>query len=295
MNFIHVDLDNIWIYEKEFGIKIHPDRELIYRKALPKFLEMLKRYNAKATFMVVGQDLELNACRIFCLKALKDGHEIANHTWSHPISFGKLSYQKKKQQIVKTHDLIYKICKLKPIGFRGSGYYIDNETLSMLFKLGYLYDSSIIPGIAPILMKTYAYIKGGENKHKTFGRFDYLLKPNRSHLLKSADKTLLELPISTFPYFHLPIHTTFAYFFGTNYQKLIVSFLKRNTHNILYLFHAIDFVDLPHNITHPVIPLRYSYDFRMNYAETIIKSLKGNYKKWVTSADYFKANHRQHL
>ncbi len=285
---IHVDVDNLWMYEQEFDISIHPDREYIYSQSLPVFLKLLQKTKSKATFMIIGKDLELPACQAFCRKAIRAGHEIANHTWSHPISFGKLSYEQKKQQIVKTHKKIIAICGKTPVGFRGAGYYYDKDIITILQQLHYLYDSSVLPGYANLLMTTYAAVKGGENRHKTFGRTNYLFSPDHPFIFKEEAKImsfprkresslvntrLLELPISVLPLIRLPIHTTFAYFFGEKYRQLILRYLKSKPSYVLYLFHAIDFVDLPQRSDHPIIPLQYAFDERMKFVESIVDTL----------------------
>lgn len=276
MIYLHVDIDNLWMYEKEFGIQIHRDKELIYSHSLPLFLKLLKKTNSKATFMIIGQDLKLPACALFCKKALKEGHEIANHTWSHPVFFGKMSQEEKRSEITRAHCEITKVCGRPPVGFRGAGYYQDNEIISILQRLGYKYDSSVLPGFASFLMESYALLKGRENKRKTFGAKSYFLKKDKPYIIKTSyhKNRLLELPISILPLVRLPIHTTFAYFFGSPYRDLVLRYLNSKPTYMLYLFHAIDFVNLGKTYrNHPVIPLRYSFSERMNFVESVLKSL----------------------
>mgnify|MGYP001587159169 CR=1 FL=1 len=276
MIFLHVDVDNLWIYEKEFGVKILKDPEFIYTHSLPILLKLLKKSNSKATFMIIGQDLLLPKCRKFCKKAVSEGHEIANHSWSHPVLFGKMSFKEKQAQIVKAHEIIAKVCKVEPIGFRGPGYYQDPEIVSILQKLNYKYDSSVLPGFSELLMKLYAYIRGGENRHKTFGRMNYLISSRNPYALRSPHnkKGLLELPISTLPVLRLPIHTTFAYFFGKRYRNLIIKYFNTKPKHALYLFHAIDFVNLETpDKNHPVIPLRIKFEKRISFLEETLNTL----------------------
>lgn len=271
---IQVDVDNLWIYEKEFNIKIHPNREYIYLQGLPIFLDLLKKSKSKATFMIIGQDLKLQAAQIFCKKAIAQGHEIANHTWSHPISFGTLSFEQKNKEIIKAHEQIKKICGKAPVGFRGPGYYQDMDIITILEKLNYQYDASVLPGLAQFFMTAYAYMRDGENRHKTFGRVNYCLSKNQPYIIKtSLNKKLLELPISVLPIIKIPIHTTFAYYLGPLYRKLIFKFIKSKPEYMLYLFHAIDFVDLPRQNNHPAIPLQYDFKERMSFIENILKIL----------------------
>lgn len=294
MIYLHVDVDNLWMYEKEFGINIHPDSEYIYKHSLPLFLKLLKKSRTKATFMIIGQDLKLPACQAFCRKAVSEGHEIGNHTWSHPILFGKLTYEQKKKQILQAHQAITKACGREPVGFRGPGYYQDKDIVTILQKLHYQYDSSILPGFAPFLMKGYALMKGGKNRYKTFGRTQDVFSREGQYLLKGNDTKgdLWELPISVLPQVRLPIHPTFAYIFGSWYRKLLLQYFEKKPKYLLYLVHVIDFVDLPkQNRNHPVIPLRYSFRERMQFLEDVIGRLvQINGKGLQTSRDFFISN-----
>jgi len=276
MIHIHIDVDNLWIYEKEYGITICENKEYIYTQSLPAFLSLLKKSQSKATFMIVGKDFELPACRSFCKEAVAKGHEIANHTWDHPVSFKNLLYKEKEKQILKTHKIISKVCGVNPVGFRGPGYYQNKEIVTILRKYGYKYDTSVLPGFAHLLMSIYAYTRGESNKNKSFGRWIHILSPEYPYLIRGnkVNETITELPISVLPYLRLPIHTTFAYAFGQKYQNIIFKYIKSKPKYLVYLFHAIDFVDLPQqNSNHQVVPLRYSFEYRMNYAEKIINAL----------------------
>lgn len=273
---IHVDVDNVWMYEQEFGVKIHKDQEYIYTHSLPLFLEILKKSRSHATFMIIGKDLKLPACQAFCKKAIILGHEIANHTFSHPVSFGSLSLEEKREEIITAHELITKVCKKAPVGFRGSGYFQNKEAVSILHNLNYKYDASVLPGFAPFLMSVYASIRGGKNRHKTFGRMEQGFSPQEPYYIKGIGKSerLLELPISVLPGVKLPTHTTFAYFFGSWYRQLILNYLRNKPKYVLYLFHAIDFIDLGRTYpSHPVIPLRYSFNERLSFVKKVLEIL----------------------
>jgi peptidoglycan/xylan/chitin deacetylase (PgdA/CDA1 family) len=187
-----------------------------------------------------------------------------------------MSFKEKEAQITKAHKIITKVCKKEPIGFRGPGYYQDQEIINILQKLNYKYDSSVLPGFSEILMTTYAYMRGRNNRNKTFGRISYILSNRNPYSLKNIDRKqgLLELPISILPIFRLPIHTTFAYFFGAKYQNLIIRYLMTKPKYGLYLFHAIDFVNLgDQDLNHPIIPLRIEFEKRINLLEKILDTL----------------------
>ncbi len=71
----------------------------------PKLLDMLKKKNAHCTFFIVGQ----NAAEYpdIVKRAAAEGHEIANHSWSHP-SLSKLSVSGIESQLDRTDAVIEK-------------------------------------------------------------------------------------------------------------------------------------------------------------------------------------------
>ena len=84
-------------------------------ESTPALLELLKQHNAKVTFFVCGH----NAARLpEILKAIaNDGHEIGNHTWSHPrLDF--VSPAKMRDEIGRTQETIHQITGTKPTLFR---------------------------------------------------------------------------------------------------------------------------------------------------------------------------------
>lgn len=77
----------------------------------PRLLDILRRYNVKATFYVVGT----NAARYPNLirRIVAEGHEIGNHTWSHPKLTG-LSDAAVREQLNKTRNAIVAACGIAP-------------------------------------------------------------------------------------------------------------------------------------------------------------------------------------
>src|SRR5262245_58541994 len=56
----------------------------------PKLLDLLAAHHIKATFFVIGENVAEHPEVV--ARAAREGHEIGNHSWSHP-SFGKMSDQ----------------------------------------------------------------------------------------------------------------------------------------------------------------------------------------------------------
>jgi peptidoglycan/xylan/chitin deacetylase (PgdA/CDA1 family) len=81
----------------------------------PRLLEMLKQRGIKATFFCVGQcvaEFPEIARRI-----VDEGHEIANHSWSHP-QLSAMSEASVRDQLEKTHQAIKQATGVAPKMFR---------------------------------------------------------------------------------------------------------------------------------------------------------------------------------
>src|SRR5258708_19127690 len=166
---IHVDCDNLWIYEAECGRPTSDDQDLIYTQALLSLMEVFARWNIRATFFVIGRELDRRSCADFCRSALAAGHRIANHSFSHRPDFSKLTSAEKREDIVAADAAITKATGRKPIGFRSPGYHVDPDLVTILQTAGYAYASSILPGPAGLLMKTYMTLLGRGGNNNTFG------------------------------------------------------------------------------------------------------------------------------
>jgi len=72
-------------------------------KLTPKLLDLLAAHHMKATFFVVGQCV--SEYPDIVKRAAREGHEIANHSWSHP-TLGKMSDEAVRRELQKTDDAI---------------------------------------------------------------------------------------------------------------------------------------------------------------------------------------------
>ena len=84
-------------------------------KLTPELLDILKEHHMHVTFFVIGQ----NAARApeILQRAVREGHEIANHSWSHP-AFGKMSDAAVRHEIQKTDDAIREAIGHSPVLLR---------------------------------------------------------------------------------------------------------------------------------------------------------------------------------
>jgi len=81
------------------------------KKLTPKLLDLLAQHHIKATFFVVGQ----NAAEFpdIVARAVREGHEVGNHSWSHP-NFAKMSDENIRRQLRQTDDAIKQATGQRP-------------------------------------------------------------------------------------------------------------------------------------------------------------------------------------
>jgi len=77
----------------------------------PKLLEMAAKRHIKLTFFVLGECVEQNPTVL--QREVAEGHEIGNHSWSHP-NLAKLSDEAVRSQLQRTEDIIVKTAGVKP-------------------------------------------------------------------------------------------------------------------------------------------------------------------------------------
>jgi peptidoglycan/xylan/chitin deacetylase (PgdA/CDA1 family) len=77
----------------------------------PRLLDMLRQRNIKATFYVIGRSV--NQYPQIARRIVAEGHEIGNHTWTHP-NLTKLSNSSVRQELEKTRQVIVSACGVQP-------------------------------------------------------------------------------------------------------------------------------------------------------------------------------------
>src|SRR6184192_1743095 len=69
----------------------------------PKLLDLLAAHHIKATFFVIGENVAEHSEIV--ARAAREGHEIGNHSWSHP-NLAKMSQESVRSQLQRTDDAI---------------------------------------------------------------------------------------------------------------------------------------------------------------------------------------------
>lgn len=69
-----------------------------------KVLDLLQKFNVKATFFCIGTQIEKHP--EILQRIINEGHSVGNHTYSHSKSFGFFSADKVRQELMKTDALL---------------------------------------------------------------------------------------------------------------------------------------------------------------------------------------------
>lgn len=105
---------------------------------LYSILDILDKYNVKATFFVMGGWINQSDENVEKLKTLVErGHEIGNHSYLHP-SFTKIGEDKIKEELKKTNDIIEKYTSIKVKLFRFPSGDYNSESVKVVENEGYI-------------------------------------------------------------------------------------------------------------------------------------------------------------
>lgn len=217
---------------------------------LKRVLDALDRHRAKATFFVVGRDGEDGYVAERWRELVERGHEVAVHTWSHPQAWPALARDRKREEILKTADIVERVTGSRPVGFRAPGWNVDEETLEILGEEGFLYDSSVFPtSLAPVLKLAYGWAT--RFRLPTLGRLSFVRAPRQAYypgrpLWRERDDRdpgtrLLEIPLSVTPGQRRPVFSTWYLWRGT--AGLAGDLEALAGEGVNFMFHPADFLD----------------------------------------------------
>ncbi len=104
-------------------------------KETDEVLDVLKKYNVKATFFVAGKHANWYSKPL--IRASEEGHEIGNHTFNHP-DISTLNSSQIEDEILKCEEILVELTGKKPTLFRPPyGSYKKEELVKIATKYDY--------------------------------------------------------------------------------------------------------------------------------------------------------------
>lgn len=250
---VSVDLDPLRCYAQLYGQEAPagPLSDVILRRALPRLLELFDRFAIKTTLFVVGQDLSESAAgRELLGQAAAAGHELGNHSQTHPYELSRLPRAEIEREIGDCHAALRSLQGRPPRGFRAPGYHLSPDLFDVLEAHGYRYDSSLMPAPPYYLAKLAVLARmalRGERSQSIVGPPQAQLGPTQPYRpdplrpWRRGQAGLVELPVAVTPVLRLPaIGTTLI--LSDRLRQVLLSGMRGQTFFNLEL-HGIDLID----------------------------------------------------
>lgn len=232
-NILTIDVEEFY-HRNDFRVS-ESDREKIgnnVEQNVSNILALLDRYNAKATFFVLGIVAESSPPLV--KEIVSRGHEVASHGYQHNLIYD-LTEEQFCSDLKRSKEILENILGKRIHGYRAPSWSITDESLwalNVIRKLGFRYDSSIFP------VKTFLY---GVKEYKNF-----------AHLINQNQ--ILEVPPSTIKIFSQNIPFSGGFYlrlFPYWFIKKSIRNLNKKGHSVMIYFHSweidsnIPVIDIP--------------------------------------------------
>lgn len=249
-----VDMDNYREYRRLVDPGGATSSVSFYRDAVPRFLDIFDLHGVRGTFFAVGSDTEQAEHRRALREIHQRGHEVANHSWSHPYNLRALPRPEKEAEIVRADEALADALGERVVGFRCPSGELDSEVLEILDERGYLYDSTVWPTPFMWLFMLYGklFVRHddyalGQVRAAFSPQDPYLPTSDRIHKRRTLEQPgpgVLEIPISAVPGLMLPFYGTLFRMFPPGVFAWMTRLAKGRRDPIAMLYHLIDLVDL---------------------------------------------------
>lgn len=254
---VSVDVDGLEHYADLHGLPRSIAGPQAWTRGVRRFLDLFDRRDMAATFFVVGQDIEAaGPARDLAHEALRRGHELANHSRSHPYQLLALSPDERRAEVAGGADAIEALSGARPRGFRAPGYGVDDDLLALIASTGHAYDSSLFPcppyaaakRLKLAMMRRQGRASGAaQGLGGVFGR--------RSPHRPKAAPELLEVPIATTNLWRLPVIGSTLLNLGARWFAGALPGLLRTSPLLNLELHAVDLVGVREDGLHPSLAL----------------------------------------
>ncbi len=253
---LSLDLDNEWSYMKTHGDPAWESHPSYLDVVVPRFLGILARLEQRITVFIVGQDAALEKNAEALARLAPAGHEIGNHSFHHEPWLDRYSRTQLEDEISRASEAIERATGRRPVGFRGPGFSLSRTTLDVLAEHDYRYDCTTFPTYIGPLARAYYFMTAKltpeqrEERKALFGGVSDGLRPIRQYRWDLGPRSMVELPVTTFPLFKVPIHFSYVLYLAVVAPALALPYFRaamlacralRVSPSLL--LHPLDFLD----------------------------------------------------
>ncbi|MEO5618238.1 MAG: polysaccharide deacetylase family protein [Candidatus Eisenbacteria bacterium] len=258
---ISVDVDPVDLHLIGYGYRNQPADRLVYDVALPRLAQVFARCGVRATFFVVGRDAEPHAAALSAL--VRDGHEVASHSFSHPLAFASLGERGMREELMKAREALEAATTRTVVGYRSPNFDMDLTALRVLAECGYRYDASAYP--SPMLLPARLLLAlKSRDPAAVLGLKPWPFSLARlPSVFRFGDRALHEFPVSVTPWLRLPIYHTLRYSLNdARFESALEGFARRDE-PLSYLLHAVDVLGLTEDRVDPRLARHPGMDRRL--------------------------------
>lgn len=176
--------------ERDYAVS--PERFRGIEEALPKLLALFEANGIRATFFATGDLCDRYADRL--LEIVRRGHFLGCHGETHDSPYlARRPFEWQLASIRRATEALERTTGVRPVAFRAPNFSADASTIAALEKLGYWYDSSVLPGRVVRLQGLFPVID-----FLSAPRDPY--RPSRVELGIPGDSPLIEVPVAENPF-----------------------------------------------------------------------------------------------
>jgi len=214
---LSLDLDNLWCYQRSFGLAGWQDYPSFVEQALPRILEILDRLDLRLTLFIIGRDAERPSIRGLLGEAVRAGHEAGNHSYDHDPEMLQWAPERIGDDIARAEDAIVAATGQRPRGFRGPAFAVSPRLLEVLAGRGYAYDASSFPSSLGALARSYhrrqmsRLAADAPRSEPAYGGLKEAWQPLRPYRWSLPKGEIVEVPVTTMPILRLPFHGTYLH------------------------------------------------------------------------------------
>jgi len=235
---ISVDVDPVDLHLIGYGFPGLPPDPLVYRRALPRLLEIFEACGVRATLFVVGRDAPEQ--RAVLAAASAAGHEVASHSQTHPLAFASLTPEAMRDELRASRAALEQATGRPVLGYRSPNFDMNADGLEALADCGYLYDASGYP--TPLLLPARLLLAFKSRDPAAVMRlrpwpFTMRRQPYR---WTRGTKRLIEFPASVTALARLPIYHTLRYALSDARFEAALDGVTREGGSLSYSLHAVD-------------------------------------------------------
>ncbi len=282
---IALDYEDTRHLYRTLNLPAPPVGEVMFGPVADRFLDILARHGVQATLFVVGEDILTDKNSRSLRRFVDSGHEVANHTMTHPFGMREMAYADKVREIEDAQKLLEDATGQPVVGYKAPAHDIDADVIDILEERGFHYDASVYPSFFnPLLNVCYRVVGGG--RPLGLGDWQCALAPNRPYRLgrpywRMGTRPMVEFPITQIPGVKFPVYATVMFTAGIRaFQAQFAA--VRHMKFLTYVFHSFDLLGENDDGFAPTLKrypaLRIPLAERLNMVDQVVKTIASRFR-----------------